>query len=84
MVRDPFDLAELGQDFLNLVGVLVKHLDDLVNDLTLSVRAREKLIEDSLVALSACLEVLKTFLGPREDSLDKNGSVLDDLKELLA
>lgn len=88
VVANAVDLAELGEHFLHFVLAVealttLVHLDHLFNDLALTVRSGQQLIEDLFVAFNTCLQVLQAFLRTVQDCLDEDGAVLDDLKQLV-
>ena len=60
-----------------------EHDDHLRDDLLLAFDPLEEGLEHGQVALDAGLQMLETLLGPVQDCLHEDGSVLNDLEQLL-
>ena len=60
-----------------------EHDDHLRDDLLLAFDSLEEGLEHAVVALDAGLQMLETLLGPGQDCLHEDGSVLNDLEQLV-
>jgi len=84
LVADQSNLAELLEDLHAFVSIgVTEHGDHLLDDLLLAFDPLEEGLEHRGVAFNAGLQMLETLLGPTQDCLHEDGTVLNDLEELL-